>query len=90
MKVERKIFKGIEYVEATELPGAQRERLFETINRNLFIKILIEGKVVSQCLQYKDYLNWFETIYSVKQPVIAKEMAASQLKISGELALDKI
>ena len=59
MKVDCKIFKGIEYVQVSELPQAQREILNKTIHSDLFIKLLVDGKVISGCLQYKDYVRWY-------------------------------
>ena len=63
MKVDCKIFKGIEYVQVSELPQTQREMLNKTIASDLFIKILVDGKVISGCLQYKDYLSWYQQHY---------------------------
>jgi hypothetical protein len=63
MKILSKVFRGIEYIQTSQLPPQQREKLLETINQKLFIKILIDGKVVGDCLQYKDYEVWYENIY---------------------------
>jgi hypothetical protein len=63
MKILSKVFRGIEYIQTSQLPPPQREKLLETINQKLFIKILIDGKVVGDCLQYKDYEVWYENIY---------------------------
>jgi hypothetical protein len=80
MKVERKIYKGIEYILAAELPDTQREQLVQTLSKDLFIKILIEGTVVSQCLQYKEYSLWYDSVYSSRtQPV--KEKATEVISL---------
>ena len=63
MKILSKVFRGIEYIQIIQLPPQQREKLLETINQKLFIKILIDGKIVGDCLQYKDYEIWYENIY---------------------------
>ena len=63
MKVNSRVFKGIEYIQLTDLPDAQQVALLKTINHDLFIKIMIEKKIVSQCLQYKDYSVWYESLY---------------------------
>lgn len=87
MKVNSTIFKGIEYVQLNQLPEEQRERILETINRNLIFKIMIDGKIVSNCLQFKDYDVWYENVFmpvksNVKQSlgifgrVLAKENVA--------------
>jgi hypothetical protein len=67
MKVNSKIFKGIEFVQLNQLPPEQRDALLKTINHKIFIKILIDGKIVGQCLQYKDYEIWFENIYKTEK-----------------------
>jgi len=63
MKVSSKIFKGIEYVQLNQLPVDQRDTILETINQKVLIKILIDGKIVSDCIQYRDYEIWFDNIY---------------------------
>lgn len=93
MKVGVKIYKGIEYVQVSELPAAQREDIGKTLNPDLFIKIMIEGKIIGQCLQYKDYSKWYTEVY---QPQLntGKEVSpvseTSSVEIKTKLALNKI
>jgi hypothetical protein len=63
MKVNSTIYKGIEYVQVNALPPDQKEKLLLTINHDLFIKILVEEKLIGNCLLFKDYEIWFENIY---------------------------
>ncbi|MEJ1236814.1 hypothetical protein WBG78_01725 [Chryseolinea sp. T2] len=70
MKVSSSVYKGIQYVQVSTLPVEQRERLLGTINKELFIKILVDGKIIGNCLQFKDYEWWFESVY---RPVGANE-----------------
>jgi len=63
MKVAAKVFKGIEYVQVNQLPENQRESFVQSINDSLYIKILMDGKVISGCVQYKDYELWYESIF---------------------------
>lgn len=63
MKVQSTIYKGIEYIQVSTLPSEQREKLLNTINKGLLIKILVDGKMISNCLQFKDYEAWFEGVY---------------------------
>lgn len=86
MKADSKIFKGIEYVQVSELPQAQREILTQTINPDLFIKILVEGKVVSGCLQYKDYNAWYHEQYQPKINAKPGPAVVSSLEIKPNLA----
>ncbi len=60
---EAKTYKGIEYIQLNELPEAQRNHLVQTISKELFIKIMIDGKIVNECLQYKDYSFWYNSVY---------------------------
>ncbi len=63
MKILAKNFKGIVYVQLNELPLVQQELILQTIHKDLFIKILINEKVLGNCLQYKDYDRWYSNIY---------------------------
>ena len=87
MKADSKIFKGIEYVQVNELPQAQREALPRSINPDLFIKILIDGKVISGCLQYKDYNRWYSEFYQLKLNVAREQVVVTELEIKPNLAL---
>jgi hypothetical protein len=63
MKVNSTIYKGIEYIQLSSLPAEQKEKLLQTINHDLFIKILVDEKLVGNCLLFKDYEIWFDNIY---------------------------
>ena len=63
MKVNSTIYKGIEYIQVSALPPDQKEKLLQTINHDLFIKILVDEKLIGNCLLFKDYEIWFENIY---------------------------
>lgn len=89
MKVDSKIFKGIEFVQVSELPQAQREELTQSINPDLFIKLLIDGKIISGCLQYKDYNRWYSEFYQSKLNAAREQVVVSELEIKPNLALNK-
>lgn len=63
MKVNSRIYKGIHYVQFADLPTPQQEKFTQTHTGSLFIKILIDKRVVAKCIQYKDYELWFDSIY---------------------------
>ena len=90
MKVDAKIFKGIEYVQLNELPQAQREIITQTINPDIFIKLLVDGKIVSGCLQYKDYSKWYVEQYQVIVNAARVQSAVSEVEIKPNLALNKL
>jgi len=88
--VDAKIFKGIEYVQLSDLPETQREVLTQTINPELFIKLLIDGKIIGGCLQYKDYNRWYQDQLQAKLNAPLQESERSDVEIQPNLALNKI
>jgi len=67
MMIEAKKYKGIDYIQLEELPQTQQERIRETLNSDLLIKIMIDGKIINNCLQYKDYSFWYASVFKSKQ-----------------------
>lgn len=61
--VNSKQYKGIEYVLLNELPDEQKKVIQETLGKDHFIKILADGKILKDCVQYKDYRSWFEKVF---------------------------
>jgi hypothetical protein len=74
MKVNSTIYKGIEFVEISALPNEQKTSLLQSINPELFIKILVDGKLMPRCIQYKDYEEWYDNSY---QPAAIKKEATA-------------
>jgi len=74
MKVNSTIYKGIEFVEISALPSEQKTSLLQTINPELLIKILVDGKLMPRCLQYKDYEDWYDNAY---RPLTAKKESSA-------------
>lgn len=70
MKVSPKNFKGINYIQVNQLPKDQYEKFIQTTPKSLHIKILIEGKVVAGCVQYKDYSLWYDNVYLGNKPEV--------------------
>ena len=67
-----KKYKGIEYVQLSELPEEQQTLLGQTFNRELIIKIQINGKIISDCIQFKDYILWYEEQFKPLPQDVAK------------------
>lgn len=86
MKVDAKVYKGIVYVQVSELPQAQREIIKKTINPDLFIKLLIDGKIVSGCLQYKDYTRWYQEHYAPEATPAREPSIVPGLNVKPNLA----
>jgi hypothetical protein len=60
MRVDSEIYKGIEYVRISNLPADQKEKISISLNSDKIIKIVKEGTLLPDCIQYSDYLIWFE------------------------------
>jgi hypothetical protein len=62
MKVQAKFYKGIEFISVSELPADQQLLLQHTQHPER-IKILSEGKILSNCIQYNVYSDWYATVF---------------------------
>jgi hypothetical protein len=86
MKVNSKIYRGIEYVQLNELPQEQKEKLLQELHDDFLIKILIDDTVIRNCIQYKDYEFWFDNVYkrsSVVTPVKFESVAeAAEMSVA--------
>lgn len=90
MKIACKIYKGIEYVQFSELPQAQQEKILQTLQHDFFIKIMINGEIISKCLQYKDYTRWYENVFNLSRAPQLRENIVSQIaEIKPDLAINK-
>lgn len=75
MKVNSSIYKGIQFVQVNALPQDQKDKLLSTINRELLIKILVDGKLVGNCLQFKDYETWFDNVFQTDEAILRQPKA---------------
>lgn len=67
MKIESRIYKGIEYVQLSELPSDQQHLIkHSSDNQEMIIKIQVEGKILNDCIQFKDYQNWYKRQFHIK------------------------
>jgi hypothetical protein len=62
MKVQSTHYKGIEFVSFQELPVDQQLLLQHNTGLER-IQILIDGKVCRNCIQYKDYSDWYTSVF---------------------------
>jgi hypothetical protein len=66
MRVAPQNYKGIEYVQISALPVDQKKSIIESINKKLIIIILKDEDLLKDCLQYHDYINWFENVFKIQ------------------------
>ena len=84
MKVNSTIYKGIEFVDIYALPNEQKTSLLQTVSPDLFIKILVDGKLMPRCIQFKDYEEWYDNSY---RPTSKEESSATAVPESRGKAI---
>ena len=60
MKVSSKEYKGIHFIQLTDLPDDQAETLQHAISPNEIFKIRTEEETIAGCIEYRIYEAWFE------------------------------
>lgn len=82
MKAKATVYKGIEFITVGELPADQQLLLKHSQDPER-IKILIDGKIQRDCIQFSDYSQWYELVYarSVTIPQVVQETVVP-MKIS--------
>lgn len=87
MKAKARSYKGIEFVTVHELPPDQQLLLKHATDPER-IKILIDGVVLDNCIQYGQYCEWHATVY---ERSVAKSAAKPvQENTFAGIALDKV
>lgn len=84
MKVLAKYYKEIEYVVVSELPQSQQDKLRDFAEAD-YIKILIDGHITGPCLQYKQYNQWYASVFA---PLTEEKPEQKSLPVKN-LAWDK-
>ncbi len=69
MKAQPEIFKGIEYVRISSLPGEQREKIWGSFQHGKIIKIVKDQALLNDCILYQDYESWLREHHEHTAPV---------------------
>lgn len=86
MKAASEIYKGIEFVRIFSLPDEQKVLFWQTFSRHKIIKILKDDTLLSDCVQYTDYLEWYSANFKAdkhkeeKTPVMVFPVFAQAIK----------
>ena len=65
--ISPQVYRGIRYVQLDNLPKDQRSQLNNWMTPTEFIKIKIAEDVIDHCVNYQDYLYWYENFYSEEE-----------------------
>lgn len=77
-----KVYKGIYYIRISELPDDQQVQIKNIESKDLIIKILTDTELMSDCVVYTDYQNWFQNIYTQVSPAEVEEKTQESQKVS--------
>lgn len=86
IKLSKKTYRCIEYINLSSLSGDQQQSLKQSLSNRTLIKILQGDIVINDCVLYAAYENWYNSILAkdgnkvivqqpeqefIKQPVLA-------------------
>jgi hypothetical protein len=80
--VKSTIYKGIEFVRVSQLTKQELEVFNKNFNTDALIKIMIDEEVIADCIQYKDYVLWYNSSFS---PSSVAEGSKKKLNVSHEV-----
>lgn len=63
-KIHKRNFRGIEYISIAELPEELREEIGNWLSDEVLIKIKTEEGIQRNCIQLKDFMHWYENLYT--------------------------
>ena len=78
MKVSAENYKGIEFIRISKLPEEQRKQIVQALPSDHIIKILREGELLTDCVQFKHYESWFDQNYRREESISQAVPASSQ------------
>ncbi len=83
MRLNATVYKGIEFINVSELP-ADQQLMLKYSQQPERIKILVGNTLLSDCIQYKVYRNWYHDIFvrSVSSVPIIQPVEVFSLRIS--------
>jgi hypothetical protein len=83
MKAKAKVYKGIEFISVSELP-ANQQLLLQHAQEPERIKIMLDGKILENCIQYREYTHWYTTVYN-KSVALPATSSVQEKAISAKI-----
>ena len=68
-KLKPEIYRGIHYIRLAALPEEQRLLIHRWLQPQQVIKIMIDKTIISNCVQYRHYEQWYEQVYLAGESV---------------------
>lgn len=82
MQAKSEFYKGIEFIRIINLPIDQKEIILASLNPDKVIKILKDDVLLSDCILYPDYLDWFKAYHQAPLITNGKKTVAAALDFS--------
>ena len=80
MKAFIENYKGIEFVRISALPEDQKKVFWNSFDRHKIIKILRNEELLNDCIQYRDYQDWYKHIGQSETITIKSQDLRKELK----------
>lgn len=89
--IKKEVYKGIEFVRMSKLPEEQAVQIKEW-GRSRRITILTDAETWRDCIQYKDYKDWYENLYRPVSQIDISQVNEQQHspKRSTQLSVSRI
>ena len=71
MKAAAENYKGIEYIQISLLPVNQKDEILKSLSDRVVIKILKNGELLRDCIQYHDYNFWYDNVFA--KPIVQEK-----------------
>ena len=80
MKAFIENYKGIEFVRISALPEDQKKVFWNSFDRHKIIKILRNEELLNDCIQYRDYQDWYKHIAQSETITMKSQDLRKELK----------
>jgi hypothetical protein len=62
--IQKKAYKGIEYIQLSDLNEELRSEIENWLSDDVLITIKKEHRIIRNCIQTKDFIYWYENLYT--------------------------
>lgn len=82
-----KRYKGIDYVRLSVLPKEEQNQIMNWLNSDTKIKIQTEAELMDDCILFKDYAHWYNSVYTkislVEEEKVERKYKNTKQKLFG-------
>lgn len=82
MKVQAENYKGIDFIRISKLPEIQRSQIKQSLSSEKVIRILKDGELISDCVQYKHYESWYKEYSQTVRQIPSLETPKAAINIA--------